>query len=63
MFSRDLKDFRCRTPRTMNEAFGAHAKLHVPQDKQSRIAGFLWVAFYGIAIGAFWYALLLARVQ
>lgn len=61
-FSKDIRHYR-RTPRTMNDAWGAYAKLHVPSDKQSKIAGFLWAAFYGVAIGAFWYVLLLARAQ
>lgn len=61
-FSKDINHYPRRTARTMNEAFGAHARLHVPEEKPSRIAGFLWMVFYGVAIGAFWYALLLARI-
>lgn len=64
MFSRDVKDFRYRTPRTLNEAFGAYstAKLHIPR-RRWRPAPVLWMLFYGVAVGAFWYALVLARAS
>ncbi|AQG98566.1 hypothetical protein A9R05_06760 [Burkholderia sp. KK1] len=61
MFDRDIRHARM-APRTLNEAFGPYstAKLHVPRRKP-RIAPLLWALFYGVAIAAFWYALLLAR--
>lgn len=60
MFSRDVKDFRYRTPRTLNEAFGAYstAKLHIPR-RQWRAAPVLWMAAYGGAIGLVWYGIVL----
>lgn len=47
-------------PRTLNDAFGPYAKLHIPH-RRSRVAPLLWALFYGAAIAAFWYALVLAR--
>lgn len=60
MFFRDISKMRYRTPRALYEACGPYAKLHVPRRK-SRIAPVLWAILYGVAIGAFWYALVLAR--
>ncbi|SAL59414.1 hypothetical protein AWB71_03280 [Caballeronia peredens] len=62
MFSRDIKDFQCRAPRSLNEAFGPYskAKLHVPKRK-SRVAALLWMGFYAGCIAGFWYAILLVR--
>lgn len=60
MFSRDVKDFRYRTPRTQYEAFGPYstAKLHVPRRK-SRVAPVLWMVAYGSTIGLIWYGIIL----
>lgn len=61
MFDKDVGHYRM-APRTLNEAFGPYstAKLHVPRRK-ARLAPLLWTLFYGVAIAAFWYALLQAR--
>lgn len=61
MFSRDVRHYRM-APRSLNEAFGPYsiAKLHAPRRK-FRIAPLLWMLFYGVSIGAFWYVLLLMR--
>lgn len=67
MFSRDVKDFTYRTPRSIGEAFGPYSsqKLHVPRRKsrlRKRIESVAWIGFYGVSIAAFWYALIQARV-
>ncbi|MCE4544619.1 MULTISPECIES: hypothetical protein [unclassified Caballeronia] len=59
MFDRDSHHYRM-APRSLNDAFGPYAKLHIPRRK-SRFAPLLWALFYGVAIAAFWYALVLAR--
>lgn len=58
MFSRDVKDFRYRTPRTLCEACGPYAKLHVPS-RHPRIAAGAWIAVYGVSIGLVWYGIVL----
>lgn len=59
MFDKDIRHYRM-APRSLNDAFGPYARLSVHKRK-SRIAPVLWAIFYGVAIGAFWYALVLAR--
>lgn len=64
MFSRDVKDFRYRTSRTLYEACGPYAKLHVPHRKsklRTRIEAGLWMLAYGAAIGLTWYGCVLWR--
>lgn len=53
MFDNDIRHYR-PTARTLNEAFGPGSKLHV--EKRSA-KGWLWAVFYGVVIGAGWYAL------
>lgn len=43
-----------RWPRTINEAFGPGSPLTVEPQKQP-LRAYLWMALYGIAIGAGWY--------
>lgn len=44
---------RLRAPRTLIEAFGPEAKLHVPKKRDAK--GWLYAIGYGIAIGITWY--------
>lgn len=62
MFSRDINHSQYRTPRTMNEAWGAYAKLHVPA-RRRRFAGVFWMAACGIGCGAVWYVALVIGVS
>lgn len=41
-----------RVPRTMNEAFGPYAKLHVARRKSNAHA-WAWAIGYGFAVGVF----------
>jgi hypothetical protein len=58
--NRDIPQERMRIPRTLVEAFGPEAKLHIPQKKTPWTA-YLWMAAYGVAIGFTWY--LIAAVK
>lgn len=55
--SLDLKYERLRAPRTLNDAFGPYAKLHVEPEK-TPLHAYVWVVIYGVAIGLIWYAIL-----
>jgi hypothetical protein len=41
---------RDRVPRTLCDAFGPYAKLHVEPEK-TPLRAYVWMAAYGIAIG------------
>ncbi len=62
MFSRDLKDFTCRTPRSISEAFGPYStqKLSAPRRK-ARFAPIVWMLVYGVMIALIWYGCILSR--
>ncbi|CAG4887799.1 hypothetical protein [Paraburkholderia saeva] len=45
-----------RWPRTLNEAFGPMAKLHVEPEK-TPLRAYVWMVAYGVAIGAGFYVL------
>lgn len=61
MFSRDVKDFHYRTPRTLQSSkFGAYSKLDVPR-RHARVTQWFWVLAYGGSIGFLWYVILLIR--
>lgn len=45
-----------RWPRTLNEAFGPGAKLHVEQ-RRKPVSEYVWMVAYGVAIGIGWYVL------
>lgn len=47
---------RDRIPRTLNDAFGPYARLHVEPEKLSWRAYF-WMLFYGVALGVGFYVL------
>lgn len=51
---------RDRVPRTMNEAFGAYAKLHVEPPKMPLRDKVLAFALFA-AVGAGWYLIVLVR--
>jgi hypothetical protein len=59
-FSRDIQHERLRAPRTLNEAFGPNAKLHIEPQKQP-LRAYLWMALYGVAIGIGWYVVVAIR--
>ena len=54
--NRDLKYERLRAPRTLSDAFGPYAKLHVEQEK-TPLRAYVWMVVYGAAIGAGFYVL------
>lgn len=54
--SLDLKYERLRAPRTLNEAFGPMAKLHVEPEK-TPLRAYFWMLAYGVVIGAGLYLL------
>jgi len=60
MFSRDIRHAR-PTPRTLQQAFGPYQKLNIPQ-RRSKIVDALYMALYGAAVGACWYAVILLKV-
>ena len=59
-FSRDIRHERDRAPRTLNEAFGPYAKLHVKERRTAQ--GWLWAIGYGIAVGVFLWVVVLVKV-
>lgn len=61
MFDNDIRHYR-PAARTLNDAFGPYAKLHVPP-KHYRLRGAIWAMAYGAGIGALWFALLLVRMH
>jgi len=61
-FPRNISHERMRAPRTMSDAFGPYAKLHVPSPRR-RLAGAFWMLVYGAAIGAVWYVALVIGVS
>lgn len=61
MFSRDVKHFSYRTPRTLQSSkFGPYSRISIPT-RRTRVMPFIWMLGYGFAIGACWYALLIVR--
>lgn len=58
-FSRDIKHYAA-TPRTLNQAFGPYAKLHVQRNGGAK--GWFWALGYGIAVGVFLWVVLLIKV-
>jgi hypothetical protein len=60
-YPRNTNYERLRAPRTMNEAFGAYAQLHIPP-KRYNLRGALWAVGYGIGIGVLLYVVVLVRV-
>jgi hypothetical protein len=52
---------RLRAPRTLSDAFGPYAQLHIPP-KRYNLRGALWAVGYGIGIGALLYVVVLVRV-
>lgn len=55
MFSRDIKHYQYRAPRTLQSSkFGPYAQLSTPSVRR-RFAATFWVVTYGIGIGAVWY--------
>lgn len=62
MFSKDIKHFQTRVPRTLQSSnFGPYAQLHIPP-KRYGLRGALWAIGYGIGIGVLLYVVLLVRV-
>lgn len=61
MFSRDAKHYR-PVPRTMNQAFGPSARLHVSREK-TPLRAYVYMVTCGVAIGLFWYAVLMLKVS
>lgn len=43
-----------RVARTLNEAFGPYAKLHVEQ-KKTPLRAYFWMVAYGVAVGSILY--------
>lgn len=54
--NRDLKYERLRSPRTLSDAFGPYAKLHVEPEK-TPLRAYVWMVIYGMVIGAGLYLL------
>lgn len=54
MFSRDIRNFRHRAPRTLNDAFGPYSRLTVPV-RHRRLKSAFWMLAYGIGCGVVWY--------
>lgn len=52
-FSRDIQHTQYRTPRTLNDAFGPYAKLHVSQRSDAK--AWVWAIGCGVAIGFVWW--------
>lgn len=52
-FSRDIQHTRYRTARTLVEAFGPNAKLHV--ERKSEGKAWIWAIGCGVAIGCVWW--------
>ncbi|MBB5509598.1 hypothetical protein HDG35_005893 [Paraburkholderia sp. JPY681] len=61
MFSRDAKHYR-PTPRSLTQAFGPHARLHVSRDK-TPLRAYAYMAACGAAIGCFWYLVIQLKVS
>ena len=59
-FSRNTQYERLRAPRTLSEAFGPYAELHVERKRSAQ--GWLWAIGYGIAVGVFLWVVLLIKV-
>jgi hypothetical protein len=43
-----------RWPRTLGDAFGPYARLHVEPEK-TPLSAYFWMATYGVAVGALFY--------
>lgn len=56
MFSRDISHQRMRSARTLNDAFGPYARLHVRSPRR-RFAAVFWMLTYGIGLGVAWWFL------
>ncbi|CAG4900536.1 hypothetical protein [Paraburkholderia saeva] len=54
--NRDLKYERLRSPRTLSDAFGPYAKLHVEPEK-TPLRAYVWMVVWGVGIGAIWYVI------
>jgi hypothetical protein len=59
-FPRNTQHERLRAPRTLSDAFGPYAQLHV--ERKRSLKGWLWAIGYGLVVGAFLYLVLLVRV-
>jgi hypothetical protein len=51
---------RDRVPRTLADAFGPYAKLHVEPEK-TPLRAYFWMAAYGVALGIGFYVVVLVR--
>lgn len=61
MFFRDMKDFYCRTPRTLQSSkFGPYSRIYIPS-RRSQIVPYLWMLAYGAAVGFILYLVVLVR--
>ncbi|MFM0141790.1 hypothetical protein [Paraburkholderia sp. RL18-085-BIA-A] len=60
-FPRNTQYERLRAPRTLSDAFGPYAQLHIPP-KRYNLRGWCWAIGYGIGIGALLYVVVLVKV-
>lgn len=58
---RNTQHERMRTPRTLSDAFGPYAKLHV-EPKRNGPREYAWMAACGVCIGIVWYGCFLIGV-
>lgn len=59
-FPRNTQFERLHAPRTLSEAFGPYAQLHVPP-KRYNVRGWAWAIAYGAGIGIFWWLCVAVR--
>jgi hypothetical protein len=59
-FSRDIRHTQYRTHRTLNDAFGPYAKLHVRRNSEAR--SWLYAIGSGAAVGVAWWLIVALRV-
>jgi hypothetical protein len=57
---KEIQRERLRIPRTMNEAFGPMAKLHVEPEK-TPLRAYFWMLAYGVAIGIVFYLIVVIK--
>lgn len=60
-FPRNTNYERLRAPRTLSDAFGPYATLHIPP-KRYNLRGWAWAIGYGVSVGIVLYFVLLVRV-
>jgi apolipoprotein N-acyltransferase len=53
MFSRDIKHYQYRTPRSLNDAFGPYSQWNVKRDSQAK--QWAYAIGTGVVIGVIWW--------